>query len=79
MQMEKQWQEANVENKKERGEELGQGFTGTCRVGRKPREQAVFDQNPQQPVLPLPTQRGECPQFPGQAWDSGSFHHLFWW
>ena len=27
---------------------LDQGFTGTCNVGRKPRQQAAFDQNPQQ-------------------------------
>lgn len=37
MQMGKQGQEANVEYKKEPGEGLDQGFTGTCNVGRKPR------------------------------------------
>lgn len=37
MQMGKQGQEANVEDKKEPGEGLDQGFTGTCNVGRKPR------------------------------------------
>lgn len=58
MQMEKQGQEANVEDKKEPGEGLEQCFTGTSSVGRKPRKQAVFDQNPQQPSPPLPTQRG---------------------
>lgn len=73
MQMEKQGQEANIEDKKEPGEGLEQSFAGTCSVGRKPRKQAVFDQNPPQPSPPLPTQRGHCPQFPGQAWVSGSF------
>lgn len=47
MQIEKQGQEANAKDKKEPGEGLDQGFTGTCIVGRKPRQQAVFDQNPQ--------------------------------
>lgn len=80
MQMEKQGQEANIVDKKKKpGEGLEQGFTGTCNVGRKPRKQAVFDQNPQQPSPPLPTQRGQCPQFLGQAWVSGSFLTLFWW
>lgn len=78
MQMEKCRQEANVEDKKEAGEGLDQGYTGTCRVGRKPNQQAVFDQNPQQPFLPLSMQRCQCPQFPGQARISGTFLTLFW-
>lgn len=73
MQMEKQGQKANKEDKKEPGEGLEQGFIGTWSVDRRPGKQAVFDQDPQQPSPPLPTHRDQCPQVLGQAWVSGSF------
>lgn len=78
MQMKKQGQEANAEDKKEPGEGLDQGFTGACTVGRKPNQQAVFDQNPQQPSPTLPMQRGRCPQSPSQAKVSGTSLTLVW-
>lgn len=42
MQREKWGQEANMDDKKE--QRLSQVVAGTCTLGRKPREQAVFDQ-----------------------------------